>query len=238
MLIPCLICGRPADSKEHYISQWLSKAAGRNSETIVRGATIAGKMTSAKNHGTAAEAFEKNLCGSCNNGLGDRLESPVSALLKPMMAGDFARVRTLSAGQRLSIAAWGVLHALEHDFLDRHLDDGPKGEFLNCFRRILAGEDPALPGDLHVHLASATHPEMGFFLSKQLLAHGRGAVNALGSFCWAMQAEHLILTVARVPAGARLLPGWGYAIWPSVGTDLPLYDDIAAYNAVARISVS
>jgi hypothetical protein len=194
-------------------------------------------MTSAMDYGTAAEAFEKNLCGSCNNGLGDRLESPVSALLKPMMAGDFAKVRTLSQNQRQLIAAWGLLHALEHDFLDHRLDDGPKAELLNCFRRILAGEDPALPGDLHVHLARAAHPEMGFFLSKQLLDRDRGAVNALGSFCWAMQAEHVILTVARVPAGARILPGWGYGILPSFGTDLPLYNDIAAYNAVARISV-
>lgn len=189
--VPCLICEQAADSKEHYIPQWLSKATGRPNEVIIRGAAVNGVVQSAQEHGTAIQAFEKDLCRQCNNGLGMILEN--------------------------------------------RLDEAPKRGLLALLGELLAGRNPAPPADVHVHVARAIHPEVAFFLSKQLIDRTRGSVQAPGSFCWGMQAEHLILTVARTPSGARLAEGWGFGVWPVGSTKIPAYDDIRYYHARSLI---
>ncbi|HVZ65028.1 MAG TPA: hypothetical protein VG838_13470 [Opitutaceae bacterium] len=233
--IPCLICGHRADSKEHYIPQWLSKATGRPDEVIIKGSAAEGVVQSAQQHGTAIEAFEENLCRHCNNALGNALESPVSGLLKPAMAGDFSAATSLSDNQRQLIAWWAVVHALEHDFLENRLDPEPKRQLLGMLGALIEGKKPALPTEVHVHIAKSVHPEVVFFLSKQLIDRKRGSVHAPGSFCWGMQAGHLILTVSRLPSGARPAEGWGFGVWPKATAEVPTYDDIRLYYAASKI---
>lgn len=232
---PCLICGRPADSKEHYIPRWLSKASGRPNEVIIKGSTAGGVLQSAQAHGTAIEAFETNLCRDCNHTLGNTLESPISAILKPLIAGNFTVVKGLTDAQRLLLTWWSLLHALEHDFLENRLDQAPKQELLKLLGELVAGRRPLPPSDAHVHIAQADHAEYAFFLSKQLIDRTRGSVQAPGSFCWGMQAGHLILTAARMPSGARPAQGWGFSVWPAGAPDLPRHGDILDYYAGAKI---
>jgi len=236
--IPCLFCGRASDSKEHYIPQWLSKASGRQGETILKGAAKDGVLQSAKEHGTATEAFEKNLCQHCNNTLGNLLENPVSALLKPLMAGDFSAAGSFTNDRRQLIAWWALLHALEHDFLENRLDKGPKDQLLALFGQLIAGNNPALPVDARVHFAKAGYSEFAFFLTKQLIDCNRGSVQAIGSFWWGMQAGHLILSVARMPNGARPAKGGGLSLWPVECGEVPTYEDIRYYHAASNIDTS
>jgi hypothetical protein len=233
--IPCLICGNSADSKEHYIPRWLSKATGRPNEVIIKGSAVEGVVQSAHEHGTAIQAFEENLCRRCNNALGSALESPVSGLLKAMMAGDFSAMPSLNGDQRQLIAWWAVLHALEHDFLENRLDAEPKRQLLGLLGELIEGKKPAVPADVHVHIAKSVHPEVAFFLSKQLIDRTQGSVHANGSFCWGMQAEHLILTVSCLPSGARPAEGWGFGVWPLATAKVPAYDDIRFYHAASKI---
>lgn len=233
--IACLVCGQPADSKEHYIPQWLSKASGRPNEVIIKGSAKDGVLQSAAEHGTAIEAFEKNLCQHCNNTLGNVVESPVSALLKPFMAGDFSTLGSLTEQRSRLIAWWALLHTLEHDFLENRLDQAPKAQLFSALRELVGGKNPAPPADAHIHLAKAVHSEFGFFLSKQLIDRRRGSVQAAGSFCWGMQAGHLILTAARMPSGARPAEGWGFGVLSAAGTTVPTYDDIRYYYAQSKI---
>ncbi len=235
--IPCLICGQRADSKEHYIPQWLSKATGRPNEVIIKGSAVEGVVQSAKEHGTAIQAFEENLCRHCNHALGNALESPVSGLLKPTMAGDFSAAPSLNDDQRQLIAWWAVLHALEHDFLENRLDPEPKRQLLSLLGALIEGKKPALPADVYVHIAKSVHPEVAFFLSKQLIDRIRGSVHSNGSFCWGMQAEHLILTVSRLPSGAQPAEGWGFSVWPPTTAKVPTYDDIRFYHAASKIVI-
>ena len=231
----CLICGQAADSKEHYIPQWLSKATGQPNEVIVRGSAANGIVQSAQEHGTAIQAFEKNLCRRCNSTLGNALENPVSVLLKPLMEGNFSTMPFLSENQRRLLAWWGLLHALEHDFLENRMDEEPKCQLLGLLGDLLDGKNPQPPAAVHVHVARAVHPEVAFFLSKQLIDRARGSVHANGSFCWGMQAGHLILTVARTPSGARPAEGWGFEVWPAGATNVPTYDDIRFYYGQSKI---
>src|ERR1022692_3936191 len=106
----CLVCNQPADSNEHYIPRWLSKATGQLNETLLRGAATDGIVTGVAEHGTSILAFEKNLCRVCNNGLGSVLENPVSAWLKPLVNGDADGIAKLTENQRSLIAWWAVLH--------------------------------------------------------------------------------------------------------------------------------
>jgi hypothetical protein len=128
-----------------------------------------------------------------------------------------------------------MLHALEHDFLENRLDPEPKHQLLSLFGALIDSKTPGIPTDVHVHLAKSVHSEVAFFLSKQLLDRTRGSVHASGSFCWCMQAQHLILSVSRLPSGARPAEGWGFGVWPPTTAKVPTYDDIRFYRAASKI---
>ena len=82
---PCLLCGKAADSLEHFIPKWLSLATGRGKDPIEIGSAFEGQIINRNSRGCSLAAKHRNLCVTCNNDLGSNLEGPVKFILTPLI---------------------------------------------------------------------------------------------------------------------------------------------------------
>lgn len=231
----CLLCNKPADSKEHYIPVWLSEATGKGMSPIMIGSASEGKILHQADRGTARTAKHRNLCTKCNNDLGRNLEGRVRPLLSPLVASAPAEEWTaylngLLARERDLVAWWTALRAvqLNEQFTNPRIPAEARDGLLADLRRVRDGQIPALPKCFFVEIAQASEPDWGFSLSRQLYDRFRGrTVERPSSFLWAMQANQCLLVAASAP-DAQLLKdcGWGYGIVPQDGQKCPRYKNM------------
>lgn len=233
----CILCGHPADSREHYIPVWLSAASERSHDPLEKGLLTAGQITEREDRGTARTAHHRNLCDGCNQGLGTHLEGEIKDILKSLIARtpphDWASYLSyLLPRQRRMLSWWAALRALQLGELmqNRKLEGEIRDALVVGLRKVSYGQRPHTPKGLRVELARSTVPSWGFTISRQFFDRSRGGatVNRPESFIWAMHVNHLLLVAAFAP-GAHLLKdlGWGYSMVGGTSRSCPHYRDLA-----------
>lgn len=233
----CLLCGRPADSLEHYIPLWLSDVTGLGKAPIMIGTAAAGVILNQADRGCARAAKHRNLCKSCNNTLGCVLEGRVRPLLAPLVQPHpvpewAAYLNSWLERERQLVGWWTVLRALQlnEQFKEPRISAAVRDEWLVGIREVRDGALPPLPKGFFVEAARAAGRDWGFSLTRQLFDRTRGTtVEHARSFLWAMQANQCLL-VAVSAADAQLLKdqGWGYGIVPLDAHRCPEYENMRA----------
>lgn len=228
----CLLCGKTADSLEHFIPKWLSLETGRGKDPIEIGTALNGQMVSQSSRGCSLAAKHRNLCTKCNIDLGSSLEGPVKAILSPLVApapkviwNSYLALRTLP--ERTLLVWWTLLRAvqLNEQFPNPRITDKNKSVLISGLKRVRDGVIPPAPGGVFVEVAHASESVWGFMLSRKLYDRARAqTVVRDGSFLWAMQANHCLLVAVSAPE-ARLLKdqGWGHGISPRDTRGSPQY---------------
>ena len=229
----CLLCGKPADSLEHHIPQWLSEATGQGAAPIMIGTAAAGVIVDQSSRGCAKAAKHRNLCTKCNNQLGSVVEGKVRPLLAPFVAPNpitdwIPQLNDWLPRERALVAWWAILRAvqLNEQFRTPRIPINERGSWVTYLLKLKDGEVPPLPKGVHVELASASGCDWGFSLTRQLYDRSRGmVVQRDGSFLWSMQANKCLLVAASIP-DAHLLKdqGWGYGLVPHDPQKCPTYD--------------
>jgi hypothetical protein len=227
----CLLCGKPANSLEHYIPVWLSVATGRGADPIVIGTALEGKIVDKQNRGCALAAKHRNLCKSCNGNLGTHLEGIIQKMLTPLVQTTpitqwAGHLNALLPRERHLLVWWTVLRAIQlnEQFAKPRISVETKNLLLPHLRAVRDGKIPPPPKDYFVEIAQASEPFWGFQLTKQLFERTDGSVERPGSFLWAMQANKFLIVAASAPE-AHLMKdrGWGYGITPFDPQKCPQY---------------
>lgn len=243
----CLICGHTANSLEHFIPQWLTKATGRESDDIEIGSAINGQLVDRQKRGTALNAKHRNLCEGCNNHLGERLEAPVGISLcpfvQPVPTDDWTeRLNTMSPPERSLLAWWAFLRAvqLNEQFKNPRINTEHRQMIIDRLRRVRDGDIPALPSGVYLEIARARESVWGFGLGKHVYDRHRGTtVSHPRSLLWTMQANHCLLVLVSAPE-ARLLrdAGWGYPLMLPNQTTCPIYQNMAKMLECSHIDTT
>jgi hypothetical protein len=241
----CLLCDKPAGSREHYIPAWLSRETGRGKDPIIIGTAANGEMIYQQFRGCALAATHKNLCHSCNNKLGQFLEGNVHRLLTPLVQPApipewVGYLNSLLKRERDLMAWWTILRAIQlnEQFAEPRILPAVKALLLPDLCRIRDSDIPPLPKGYFVEVAHASTSEWGFQLTRQLFERERGVVERKDSFLWAMQANHCILLGALAPEARPTKDrGWGYGIVPHDAQKCPSYQNIKEFLENTHIDV-
>jgi len=231
----CLVCGRPADSKEHYIPKWLSEATGRGNDPLIFGTVAGSDILSQTPRGTSLGATHRNLCERCNNGLGEKLEGPVCGFLSPLVGSGpapelTAYLNALVPREMNQLAWWALLRAIQlnEQIANPRICGAHRDAILAGLAEIIDGKLPSPPSATHVQAAQAKAPEWGFMLSPNLYDRYRDMiVKHTGSYLWSMQANSLLLAAAHAPEAQVLRDsGWGYGVHPFSSRAMEPYQDM------------
>ena len=132
----CVLCGDDSHAltEEHVWSDWIATALDVRDQ---RGRYWVGGEPGTEPrllwHGGPFQATVTVLCERCNGGLGKRLESPASKLLKPMIAGKSAQV--LRPHHQALLSAWALKAALMMDLFCPNPRVIPDEEYALFYRR-------------------------------------------------------------------------------------------------------
>lgn len=112
-------------SKEHVIPEWLQKYLGIGGAQLQQAIATTAEGTILKSRTHAASSFQEGrVCGSCNNGWMNDLETESMKLLKELVDARVS-LMSLSDGQRASLAKWAAKTAfvLSHTALLQRTPD-------------------------------------------------------------------------------------------------------------------
>src|SRR2546427_258957 len=133
----CLLCNKPANSKEHYIPVWLSDQCGTLAVLSVSGLFRNGEQLKIREGGSFSKARSHLLCGGCNNDLGRNLEAPVAEFVTPILRHSVPSLEPILGRDREVnlLTQWMCLRALE---VDAVLQSGDLSEQTRVFLRNIS----------------------------------------------------------------------------------------------------
>jgi hypothetical protein len=248
----CLLCCSRADSKEHYIPEWLSTACETKELKVVRAKSKGGVFTTPEPLGPLRDAKSRILCVKCNSKLGEHLEERVRKILSPYVAPNaiFTRLNLLDTE---ILVKWMMLRALEMSIVTKQslLRLDIKDEILDICRSGRDRYEPKIwtwftPSLEAVILKQLT---MGCAVSESFFSTERGEVKSAGRGFWFfLQMNGLGLLLVHAPNAQRNnSQGYGLKLFPKgIGTvdtqgirtqEVPCYENLRdVYSRLTRLN--
>jgi hypothetical protein len=241
----CLLCDKKANSREHYIPDWLSKACEAQSIVVMRGYATDKSVTEAQPIGPFREAKSWILCKDCNKELGRKIESPVGKMISQYISPNCS-IGTLQI-EPDALVKWMVLRALEASVILKRplLRLGIGHELVDICKSARDGTKQTIWPWFTPSLEAVLVQEqtLGCTLSESFYSSERGAVRSAGSGFWFfLQMNRLGLLLIHAPSAQRNnTKGYGLKLFPpgarTVDTngiatnEIPTYDSIGVIHA-------
>jgi hypothetical protein len=222
----CLLCNKPANSREHYIPVWLSDRCGTLTALSVNGLFRNGEELKIREGGNFSNARSHLLCAGCNSDLGRNLEAPVAELVTPLLRQTVPSLEPIQGwGREVNLLTqWMCLRALEADAV---LQNGDLSEAVKVFLKNISiaardGHIYVWPLTLELELAFAKDPAFGLLLSKSFFEPSGNTVQSKSGGFWLGGCfQHVLLWLAHTPGAvsARGYGGAGMRLFPAPGPD-------------------
>ncbi len=226
----CILCGR-RDRKitgEHILGAWLTRYVGPGHYLAARTAENPLRRKIEKRWPTAkvAEIKVNDICQECNGRMADAIETPVQAILKPMISGQHVQ---LSSEHQKAVALWLYKIAV----LFRYVEVNPREASPDELKDLLEPKRPRAGTRIFVghYRGSYRVRIVAHQLGKLRVLQGPGAIDELLARTrgkqWEYQ-EHVVVAVGEFCAQVSLYPprsSFTYGanaavmrqIWPTIG---------------------
>lgn len=198
----CIFCSNPADSLEHVVGEWLSKAMQMREMTVLPTLILDDRVSEQRPPIKFEHLRTKIVCGSCNNGWMSDLEAKFKNahvnLVSPGVFDETAAASELIHANYDHLTRWMVKTAL---VLERA---APKNTNQIVPETMLRIRDMTL-GDhrLYVYAAMSMEPGFHFQLTKGFRGQNGSKflknMNHKDSFRFSTQLNNLLLSVVHCP---------------------------------------
>jgi hypothetical protein len=241
----CLLCDQRANSREHYIPEWLGKACEAQSVIVMRGYASDKSITEAHPIGPIKDAKSWILCDVCNHTLGKNLEARVQKMISGYISPNCS-IGTLQIEPDI-LVKWMTLRALEASVVLKRplLQLGIGPQIVDICKSARDGTEQTIwpwftPSLEAVLVRKQT---LGCTLSQSFFSSERGPVKSTASGFWFfLQMNGLGLLLIHAPSSQRNnAKGYGLKLFPpgarTVDTNgirterIPPYDNIGVIHS-------